>query len=264
VFRAAECSVEEILAAYHGASLFHARELSIVLDVEDLARSASKVVALAEGIARPTETACLFLVESAAEAPPKTLEPLRESCRVRIEATPPSRAELLAWARRRFKNAGLEAEAGVAEAIAEACEGDALSFFNEIDKLTAYCGASGRVGRADASALLSPVVGAELEEYLTSVARGETGAAARRLGRILAAGEGEGGVLWALGNLVGGALGGWSRHPQISGLLRRRAGPRGLSCALDAVYRAESAWKEGRADAVAALEQATREVCAAE
>ena len=30
---------------------------------------------------------------------------------------------------------------------------------------------------------------------------------------------------------------------------------------IDAVYRAESAWKGGRAEVVAVLEQATREVC---
>jgi hypothetical protein len=34
-----------------------------------------------------------------------------------------------------------------------------------------------------------------------------------------------------------------------------------LSRALDACYRAEAAWKGGRADAVAVLEQTTRALC---
>ena len=51
---------------------------------------------------------------------------------------------------------------------------------------------------------------------------------------------------------------------EASETLRRRVAPRSLGRALDAVYRAESAWKGGRADAVAVLEQATREVCEAQ
>jgi hypothetical protein len=39
VFRAAETSVEEILAAYQGISLFSPRDLVIVLEIEDLGRS---------------------------------------------------------------------------------------------------------------------------------------------------------------------------------------------------------------------------------
>src|SRR5262245_569323 len=39
VFRAAESGVDEILAAFLGVSLFAPRELSIVLDIEDLGRS---------------------------------------------------------------------------------------------------------------------------------------------------------------------------------------------------------------------------------
>jgi hypothetical protein len=69
--------------------------------------------------------------------------------------------------------------------------------------------------------------------------------------------------LWALANLVGGALGGWARHREASAALGRRATPRGLARALDAIYRGEAAWKGGKADPIAVLEQATREVCAA-
>jgi len=42
--------------------------------------------------------------------------------------------------------------------------------------------------------------------------------------------------------------------------LGRRAAPGDLARALDALYCAEWAWKGGRADAVAALEQVTREI----
>jgi hypothetical protein len=74
---------------------------------------------------------------------------------------------------------------------------------------------------------------------------------------------GEGAVLWGLANLIGGALGGWTRYRDSSEALRSRAGPQALSRALDAVYRAESDWKGGRSDSIAVLEQATREVCGA-
>ena len=46
VFRAAEAGVDKILSAYQSTSLFHARELVIVLDVEDLGRSEKRVGAL--------------------------------------------------------------------------------------------------------------------------------------------------------------------------------------------------------------------------
>jgi hypothetical protein len=66
--------------------------------------------------------------------------------------------------------------------------------------------------------------------------------------------------MFALANLVGGALGGWARYRDLSEALKRRSNARGLTRSLDAVYRAESAWKGGRTEAIAALEQATREV----
>ena len=68
VLRAAEAGVDTILAAYHGGSLFNPRELTIVLEIEDLGRSEKKIEALAAGVARPSGGACLVLVESAADA----------------------------------------------------------------------------------------------------------------------------------------------------------------------------------------------------
>ena len=50
MLRAAEAGVEEILASFHGASLFTPRELIVVLDLEGLARSNAHVKALAEGV----------------------------------------------------------------------------------------------------------------------------------------------------------------------------------------------------------------------
>jgi hypothetical protein len=70
-------------------------------------------------------------------------------------------------------------------------------------------------------------------------------------------------VLFALTNLVGGALGGWARQRELSSALGRRLGPGGLARCMDALYRAEAAWKGGRADVVAVLEQATRVVSGA-
>ena len=106
-------------------------------------------------------------------------------------------------------------------------------------------------------------VKAELPDYVAAVATGDARLAGKRLGRLLAAGVGEGTILFSLSNLVGGALGGWRRFHSASESLRRRRGAGDLLRALDAVYRAEAAWKGGRADIVALLEQATRDVCGA-
>jgi len=262
VFRAAETSVEEILGAYHGISLFSPRDLIVVLEVEDLGRSEKRVAALAAGLARPAGESCLTLVESESDTVRKSLEPLRAACAARWSADPPRRAELSVWCTRRLARAGVTAEAGVIDSVLEACEGDPLACFHEIDRLTAYAAASGRLTAADVAKLLRPVAGADLADYLGAVAQGQTGLAARRLGRVLAAGASEGAVLFALSNLVGGALGGYARYRELSPALGRRLGPPALARALDAVYRAEAAWKGGRADPVAVLEQATRVVCA--
>jgi DNA polymerase III delta subunit len=261
VLRTAETGVDEILAAYQSVSLFSPRDLVIVLDIEDLGRSEKRVEALAIGIAQATSGSTIVLVESAGDSVRKTLEPLRAACAVRVELVPPGRAELLAWGRRRFRREKLDAEDGVLEALVEACEGDPLAFFSELDKLCVWAARHGRLTRAEVQALLRPVVGSDLPDYLAAVALGHTGLATQRLGRLLAAGVGEGTVLFSISNLVGGALGGWARYRDASAALRRRSSPTELGRALDAMYRAEAAWKGGRADVVAVLEQATRTLC---
>ncbi len=261
VLRAAESGVEQILAAYQGASLFAPRELTLVLEVETLGRSEKKVAALAAGLARPAGGSCLVLVESEADVLRKSLEPLRAAAAVRWEARPPERPALLAWGVRRLAREGIEAEPGVLESTADACEGDPLAFFNELEKICAWAGGDRVVRLADAQAVLRPAVGADLPEYLGAVARGRAGAATLRLGRLLATGVSEGQVLFALANLVGGALGGWAIHREHSGTLRHRMRPAELCAAADALYRAEAAWKSGRADPIAVLEQATRTLC---
>jgi len=264
VFRAAEAGVEEILAAFQGASLFSPRDLILVLQVEDFARSERRVAALAAGLALPGGGSCLVLHESEADTPRKSLEPLRAAAAVHWIAEPPARPELVRWGERRLAYHDLDVEPGVVEAVADACEGDPLTFFNELEKLDVTAPpreGRRRVTRETAAAILKPVVGADLPEYLSAVALGQTRHAGRALSRLLAAGAGEGTVLFALSNLVGGALGGWARHRELSAALQRRRPPRELAHALDAIYRAEAAWKGGRADAVAVLEQATRSVC---
>jgi DNA polymerase III delta subunit len=266
VFRAAEAGVEEILAAFQGASLFSPRDLILVLEVEDLARSEKKLAALAAGLAVPTGGSCLVLHESEADTPRRKLDGLRAAAAVRCFAEPPDRAGLLRWGAVRLAGSGLEVAPGTIEAVADACEGDPLTFFNELEKLDVVAprdiAGHRRVTPADAAALLAPVVGADLPAYLSAVALGRPREAGRALSRLLAAGVGEGTVLFALANLVGGALGGWSRNPPLSAALARRRPATRLGPALDALYRAEAAWKSGRADAVAVLEQATRAVCA--
>lgn len=264
VFRAAESGVEEILSALQSTSLFSPRELILVLGVEDLGRSEKKVAALAEGIERSVAGSSVILVESASESARKTLEPLRAACALRWLAMPPGRRDLLAWGAHRAARAGLEPEKGVLEQLADACEGDALAFFNELDKLCTLAGgpeSSGRITAEDLAAMMRPTPGADLPDYLAAVALGRRDLASQRLGRVLAAGTGEGLVLWTLVNMVGGALGGWSRHRDLSMALARRRRPQDLAESLDALYRAEAAWKGGRADVVAVLEQATRAVC---
>ena len=265
VLRAADSSVEEILAAYQGGSLFSPRDLTIVLGVEDLSRSEKKIAGLAAGLARPAGGSCLVLVEAAAETERKTLEPLRSACEVRWAALPPGRRDLIAWGGRRLARAGLKCEAGLLESLADASEGDPLVFFSELGKLETLAPAPGAagprsVGRAELAMLLRPAVGADLPDFLAAVAMGDAARAARSLGRLLATGISEGTVLFALSNLVGGALGGWSRYRDQSEVLRRRRPAPELTAALDALYRAEAAWKGGRADVIAVLEQATHAV----
>lgn len=260
VMRAAEAGVEQILAAAQGVSLFASRELVIVLDIEDLGRSEKRVAALAAGLGGPMGETCLVLVESASEQTRKSLEPLRAACRSRWAAGPPDRRELLEWGRRRLRRDGVEAGAGALEAVVEDAEGDALAFFGELETLVSGTGPGATLTREAVAAAMRPVIGADLPDYLAAVARGYPGHAAQRLGRLLAAGVAEGQILFSLVNLVGGALGGWARWRELSGALRQRLGTDGLARAADALYRAEAAWKGGRADVIAVLEQATRAV----
>jgi DNA polymerase III delta subunit len=262
VFRAAEASVEQLLAAWLGASLFSPRDLVIVLDLEDWGRSEKRVAALAETLAKATSPSTMVLVESASENHRKVLDPLRRACRVQVEAPPPALAELVRWGERRFEREGFVVEAGVLPLLAETCEGDALAYFSELDKLCTWAARDQKLGVEEVRSLLRPVVGSELPDYVAAVAAGDIARATQRLGRLLAAGAGEGTILFALSNLVGGALGGWAKDRAASAALNRRLGAMGLSHAMDACYRAEAAWKSGRADAVAVLEQLTRAVAA--
>lgn len=263
VFRAAETTLEELAAVYQGASLFSPRDLLILLEIEDWGRSEKRVLGLAATIARAAGPSSLVVVESASDTVRKSMEPLRQACAVHVEAVAPRAVELAAWGERRFAREGFQAERGVMALLAEACEGDPLAFFSELEKLCVWAAREQRLSLADARVLLRPTLGSELPDYLSAVALGNTQTASRRLGRLLAAGVSEGAILFSLSNLVGGALGGWARDRAASEALRRRSHPVQLSRALDAVYRAESAWKGGRADVVAVLEQVTRAVCAA-
>jgi len=262
VLRAAESDVADILAVYHGGSLFSPRELAIVLDVEDLGRSEKKIAALAEGLIRPSGGACLVLLEGAADGDRKVLTPLRLACTRRWTAESPSREELLRWGARRLGRDGVRAEPGVVEAVSDQCEDDASALFNELDKLATFAGPDGRLTHEEVRRLRRPALDADLPEYLAAVALGDVAGASRRLGRLLATGAGEGEILWALSNLVGGALGGWKKFPQPSFALARRCSARDLGRALDALYRAEAAWKRGLGDVTVLLEHATRQVAA--
>src|SRR5262245_9851100 len=142
VFRAAEDSVEEILAVYQRASLFTPRELIIVLDVEGIGRSERAIRALSEGILRPAGASCLILSESAADSARKALDPLRAACVAKLTAFPLARRALIAWGRRRVAREAVTVEEGLLEKLADACESDPSEFFNELEKLLTCVGPS--------------------------------------------------------------------------------------------------------------------------
>lgn len=261
VLRAAESGVEEILAAYQGASLFAPRELTVVLGVEVLGRSPNKVGAFAAGLGRPNGGSCLVLVESEAEDARKSLDPLRAAVSARWIADVPDRRALLAWGARRMARERIDAERGVLEAVAETCEGDALAFFNELEKLCVWAGEDRVLRLADARAMQRPAVDSDLPDYLSAVALGHSGPATIRLARLLLAGVSEGEIMFGLSNMLGGALGGWTRFRPQSAVIGRRLRPAELTEAVDTLYRAEAAWKSGRADVHAVLELATRALC---
>jgi DNA polymerase III delta subunit len=264
VMRAAESEPADLLAVYHGSSLFSPRELAIVLDVQDLGRSEKRIVALAAGLARPSGGTTMVLVESAGDNERKSLAPLRAACAVHWTAVRPERDELLRWGTRRLARERIQAAPGVLESVADTCEGDPCAFFNELDKLATFVGPEARLTDTELRQLHRPELDADLPEYLAAVAVGNAPIAAQKLSRLLATGAGEGQILFSLQNLVGGALGGWARHRDLSFTLRNRCGPKELGRALDALYRAEAAWKGGRADVIALLEHVTRIVSAGE
>lgn len=268
VLHAGESGVDPILAAYQNVSLFAPRELTIVFDVEDLGRSEKRVQALADGLSTPSQGSSLVLVESPAETVRKLLAPLRDACALHVEAAPPSEKALLEWGLRRLTASGHRAEPGVLQALLDACERDPIAFLNEAGKLAVLAGEGGTVTEAHVRALTAPTLGADMPEFLMAVASGDARGASVRLERLLAGGENEGGVLWALGHLATSALArsanayAWAKWGSATAALGRRRDPASLARAVDAVYRAEAAWKGGRADVRAALEQATRELAA--
>jgi DNA polymerase III delta subunit len=263
VFRAAEAGPEQVLAAYQTVSLFTPRELVVVLEVEDWGRSERRVAAVADGLRAGGGASCLALVESAAETPRKGLEPLRAAAAVRVVCDPAGPGELKALAARRLRSARVAAEPAVVDLLLQASQGETATFFNELDKLCAWAGADGTVTAADCRALLRPVVGADLADYLSAVTQAQGAVASLRLARLLATGVGEGSVIFALSNLLGGALGGWARYRTLSEEVRRRWSPRRIAEGLDLLYRVERAWKTGRAGADTLLEHATQALCAA-
>lgn len=262
VFRAAEASAEDVVSAYQTVSLFSARAMVIVLEVEDWGRSERRVRAVADAVRAGGGLSCLVLVESASDTPRKSLEPLRAAAAARVVCDPAGAGELRALAGRKLKRSGVEPDDGVIDLLLQASEGETATFFNELDKLSAWAGESGRITVADARRLLRPVVGAELSEFLGAVVEGEPGAARVRLARLLSGGASEGTILFALTNVLGGALGGWARYRGLSEELRRRWSPRRIAQGLDLLYRVERAWKSGRAEASTLLEHATQALCA--
>lgn len=260
--------IDEILAAYQTVSMFTSRELTIVFSVEKLVRSDKQIQALAAGLATPSSGSSLVLVEAAADKPRKKLDPLREVATARLEVTSPDERGLLEWGRRRLLATGNTAEAGALQALLDACERDPLAFLNEAGKLSVLAGDGGTVTMAHVRTLTAPKLGAELPDFILAVAQGDAKRAGQRLERILAAGESEGTILWSLGHLATSSLlrtsapYSWAMYKEATAAMARRRNAQSLARAVDAVYRAEAAWKGGRTDVRSALEQATRDLVA--
>jgi DNA polymerase III delta subunit len=260
--------IDDILAAYQTVSMFASRELTIVFSVEKLVRSDKQIKTLADGLATPSSGSCLVLVEAASDKPRKKLDPLREVAQARLEVGAPDERGLIEWGRRRLLATGNQAEAGVLQALLDACERDPLAFLNEAGKLGVLAGDGGTVTMAHVKTLTAPKLGAELPDFILAVAQGDAKRAAQRLERILAAGESEGTILWSLGHLASSSLVrtsapySWAMYKEATAALARRRNAVSLARAVDAVYRAEAAWKGGRTDVRSALEQATRDLVA--
>ncbi|MEY4070443.1 MAG: hypothetical protein RL721_1057 [Candidatus Eisenbacteria bacterium] len=264
-----EDGVDAILAAYQNTSMFDPRQLVIVFRLEELVRSEKRVQALAEGLGRPGGESCLVLVESApSDKPRKMLDAVRAAVEVRVEVGPADPRTLIEWGRRRLAAHGVKAEAGVLQSLVERCEQDPLAFLNETSKLAVLAGEGGTASEEHVRSLASPTLDAELPAFLMAVAQGDAARAAQRLERVLVGGESEGSVMWALGHLATSALAStsqrfaWSRWKEATAAMVRGRDARSLARAIDAVYRAEAAWKGGRCDARTALEQVTRELAA--
>ena len=255
-----EDSVDDVLAAYQSVSMFAPRECTIVLDVEDYARSDKRVAALAEGVSRPAGESCIVLVESATEKPRKALDVLKGACSAYWNALTPGVRDLQRWGELRLAAENITAQTGTLAALALSCENRPEPFFNELGKLIAVAAERGSVTQADLARLARPTIDADLQAWLFAVAQGQPALAAKLLGRLLTEGGDTGGLLFALSNMVGGGTGGWSLFRSQSGALGARIRHSGCARALDACYRAEAAWKGGRVDGVLALELATREV----
>ena len=223
--------IDEILAAYQTVSMFTSRELTIVFSVEKLVRSEKQIAALAAGLATPSSGSCLVLVEAWADKPRKKLDPLREVAAVRVEATLPDERALLEWGRRRLAGTGNSAEAGVLQALLDACERDPIAFLNEAGKLSVLAGDGGTVTMAHVKTLTAPKLGAELPDFILAVAQGDAKRAAQRLERILAAGESEGSIMWSLGHLASSSLArtaapySWAMYKEATSALARRPRP---------------------------------------
>ena len=185
-----------------------------MLEIEDLGRSEKQVAALAEGIARPAggvvpgagRVGRRHAAQDARAAARRVRGALRGACRRRAPSC---------WrgASARLAREGIEAEAGRrSRCVADACEGDPLAFFNELDKLFACAGASGRLTRDDGARCCGPWSAPICPSTWPPWRSATPGSRRSGSAGCSPRGVGEGAVLFALSNLVGGALGGWARQ----------------------------------------------------
>ena len=138
--------------------------------------------------------ACLVLVESAADNPRKSLDRLRAACAARWVALPPDRRELLAWGARRLAARGRRRPRRVrSKRRATRAKATRSPSSTSSRSWARWAGTGQRIRRERRRRrCCAPWWAPDLPEYLSAVALGDAGAAAQRLGRLLATGESEG------------------------------------------------------------------------
>ena len=162
--------------------------------------------------------------------------------RATVVALAPSPAEMKRWAERLVTEAGLKLPSGALESIASRSNG-LLALSQELLKLRLHAGADGRLPAAALDSLAGSRGGASVERWAAAVIAGDVARTRVEAAALEAEGEGGTAALWAVAERALYAL-----DPSPYGY-RPRSGPpmrpADARRALEVVYRADRALKQG-------------------